>query len=740
MPAVTVLSAGIQDVVLQRVGRLSDEAQQLLSLASVVGWRFSEPLLESAAARPADAVGRAIQEWLTRRLVQPGPLSRLDSLLPIAQYDFSHDKIRAVVYSALETARRRTLHGRVATALEEHLRGETGEQAGLLAHHWEQAEVLDKAAEYHARAGDRARLAYGHEEAIAHYKRALDALRKQGQHTGAGRMLMKLGLTYHNAFDFRRAREAYDESFSLWQRSGTEWLEDAPSSEAQGWPGQTLRVRWIEPVTLDPALVPDADTGHLAVHLFSGLIALRPDLDVVPDVARAWELSEGGRRFVFHLRRDVTWTDGTPVTAMDFEYAWKRVLDPHTRSPAAGLLQDLRGAKAFHSGDGCEEDVAVEAIDDVTLAVELERPVGYFLQILAHAAFRPVPRHVVEAHGARWMDRDFVTNGPFRLEAWDPGECLILSRNLSYHSRLGGNVERIEVSFIADWSERLALYDLNRLDVLGIGYVPSKERERVRQAHPTEYVSGPRLETCYLAFDVNRPPLDDVRVRRALALAADRETLADAVLQGYVSPAAGGFVPPGMLGHSSEIGLPYDPDGARQLLAEAGYPDGRGFPVLEAVVFDAVRTRGEYLQEQWHRVLGVETEWDVLSWAAFLERLSGPAPRILCLMWAADYPDPDDFLRVCRRRTWPGWQNRDYDQLVREAREACDPEQRMGYYRKADLLLVEEVPILPLTYEREHLLVKPWVSRYPTSATQAAFWKDAVIRPHESGFPARPLD
>jgi ABC-type transport system substrate-binding protein len=243
-------------------------------------------------------------------------------------------------------------------------------------------------------------------------------------------------------------------------------------------------------------------------------------------------------------------------------------------------------------------------------------------------------------------------------------------------------------------------------------------------------VSGPRLETCYLAFDASSPPFDDVRVRLAFAAATDREALADVVLQGYVSPATGGLGPPGMPGHTPGIGLSYDPRRARRLLAEAGYPDGRGFPPVGVLAFRAVESRGDYLASQWRDVLGVETQWDVLPWAAFLDRLGEGPPQILVLMWVADYPDPDSFMRVCRDQTWPAWPNERYDHLVERARRAMGQEERMELYEEADRLLVEEAPILPLTYERDHLLIKRWVRRYPTSPMQAAFWKDAVIEPH----------
>ncbi len=727
-PAAKVLPACVWDVVLQRVGRLSEPAQRLLTLAAVIGRQFNGPLLQAAAGQDVDAVDESLDEWLTRRLVRQYPASSIQQTVSSLQYDFNHDKIRTAVYHAAGEVRRRMLHRRVGEALEQLFPGQTAEQVGLLAHHWEQAGEPEKAGGYLLRAGDRARLLYAHEEAIDYYRRALAYLKEQGQHEQAARTLMKLGLTYHNAFDFRQARRAYDEGFALWQRAGAT-QSVIPSSPAP----HPLRVRWLEPTTLDPAMAPDAHTDCLMTHLFSGLVELTSEMDIVPDVAQTWEVSAGGRRFVFHLRDDVRWSDGTPVTAEDFEYAWKRVLAPATESPAASFLYDIKGGRAFHQAEGRREDVGVRALDDLTLLVELERPVGYLLQLLCHVSWYPVPRHTVEMHGAAWTEvGNLVTNGPFRLAAWKRGESLLLARNPTYHDwpRVRGNVQQVNLFPLRDWSARLQMYEADGLDVLGITFFPPAERDNARQQHIGEYISSLRLETHFLAFDVCRPPFDDVRVRRAFALATDRETLADVVMRGYVAPATGGLLPPGMPGHSPGIALPYDPQQARRLLAEAGYPGGRGFPVVDALGFRAAESRSEYLQAHWRENLGIEITWETVEWAEFLDRLGNETPHLTSLGWVADYPDPDSFLRVSRARSWAGWQNATYDRLVKEAGQVMCQGERMKLYRQADRILVEEAPILPLIYERDHLLVKPWVSRYPLSAIKPSFWKDVVIELH----------
>jgi ABC-type oligopeptide transport system substrate-binding subunit len=602
----------------------------------------------------------------------------------------------------------------------------------LIADHLELAGRTGEATGHLLEAGDRARGLYAHLEAIGAYERALALLKEQGDHERAARTMMKLGLTYHTAFQFRQARQAYEEGFVLWQRVGQIEPAAAPPPAPHA-----LRLPVFEPVTLDPGLASDSDSGDVIHQLFGGLVELSPQLDVLPDVASSWEVLEGGRKYVFHLRDDARWSDGVPVTARDFERAWKRVLDPASQSRNASLLYDVRGGRAYHQGHLADPDgVGVRAVDDITLVVELEGPTGYFLHLLAHSAAYPVPRHVLEARGAAWAGLPgIVTNGPFTLAAWDHDESMVFERNPAYHGRFTGNVRRVELSFSPGRPGRLLeMYDDNHADACFFGLLPQAEWDLARQRHAEEYVSAPSLSTLYIGFDVSRPPFDDPRVRRAFTLAADRQTLADVAMRGYVFPATGGLVPPGMPGHSPGIGLPYDPEGARHLLAEAGYPGGRGFPALEALVaadrpFHVAAV--QYLQAQWLEELGVEITWHPMEWGRLLtDRLDREAPHIWVMGWVADYPDPDSFLRASRWRVRTKWQNEAFGRLVEGARRAMEQGKRMRMYQQADRILVDESPVLPLLYGRSHLLAKPWVRKLPLPSIGPVAFRDVIIGPH----------
>jgi oligopeptide transport system substrate-binding protein len=276
------------------------------------------------------------------------------------------------------------------------------------------------------------------------------------------------------------------------------------------------------------------------------------------------------------------------------------------------------------------------------------------------------------------------------------------------------------------------MYEQDRLDVLPGVCLLSAEIDRAQQKHAGDYVSSPGPSTLYIGFAADRPPFDDQRVRRAFTLATDRESLSDIAGKGYRFPATGGFVPPGIPGHSPGIGLPYDPEVGSRLLAEAGYPGGRSFPTIDALVPNRPLALPivAYLQAQWLENLEVEVTWKQMDWGKFLDRLYKEPPNMWITGWVADYPDPDSFLRCSNWRVLSNWQDAAFDALVEDARRVTNQEQRMRIYQQADKILVEEAPILPLEYNRDHLLVKPWVSRFPISAGRWWFWKDVIIESH----------
>jgi ABC-type oligopeptide transport system substrate-binding subunit len=699
-----------------RVSKLPTDTQETLQLAAILGREFHFATLAQASELDEDTLLDALESAERAQLIEEVTEEGRGT------FAFEHRLIPTTLVEGLRTLQRRRLHRRAATAVEA-LRPDNFE---VLAYHYDQAGNSEKATDYLLKTGDRARALYAHQEAIDNYERALALLKEKGDHENAARTLMKLGLTYHSAFDFKRSRQAYEEGFLLWQRVGqlesTAVLTSAP---------QALRVAVVEPTTLDPTLMADLPSLTAVEQLFSSLVQPTPGMGVVPHAARSWEVLEGGHRYVFRLRDDVFWSDGVQVTAGDFEYAWKWALEPVSQSVLPLFLDDIEGARAYHEGKvPSSDDVGVHALDALTLAVELEGPTSYLFHLLA--LMHPVPRHIVEARRVGWTElSSIVTNGPFRLVAWERGESMVLERNPDYHGRFGGNVERVECLFLAGEPQRLlAMYEDDEMDILPLDSLPPAERDQARQRYAAEYVSGPWLSTGFIGFDTGRAPFDDPRVRRAFVLATDRGTLADVTLGGYAFPATGGLVPPGMPGHSPGIGLPYDPEEAQRLLAEAGHLGGRGFPVIDCLARgDAGHDLlGEYLKSQWRQNLGVEITWQQIETSEFVAEMSERGPHSWMVEWLVDYPDPDNVLRV--NLFIPQWQNEVYEGLVNSAQRVTNQEERMRMYREADQILEEEAPVLPLYYGRFHLLVKPWVRKHPTSPQRLWFWKDVILEPH----------
>ena len=373
----------------------------------------------------------------------------------------------------------------------------------------------------------------------------------------------------------------------------------------------------------------------------------------------------------------------------------------------------------------------MRAADEHILMVELERPTGCFLYLLTYNVSFPVPRHAVEKHGEAWAKgQNIVINGLFRLEDWSQDEVLSLARNPDYHGRFTGNVERAEVHLLPDAAARLEAYETGRLDTLALPNTPAV-RERARQRNAGEHLSAPLLATTNVGFDTSRPPFDDPQVRCAFAAALHRERWADAGMGGYAFPATGGFVPSGMPGYSAEIGTSYDPDEAQRLVAEAGYPAGGEFPLVEFVTDQGYEPLSQYLVSQRRENLGIEVSWKTLARAGLLATLEDTPPDVFSDAWYADYLDPDNFLRVCDAVRWTRWQNEHFQGLVGGARQVLDQRERMEMYHRADKVLVDEAPIIPLTYWRSYLLMKPWIRKFPTSAAKSWFWKDIVVEPHD---------
>ncbi len=465
-----------------------------------------------------------------------------------------------------------------------------------------------------------------------------------------------------------------------------------------------------EPPSLDWSLATDHVSFNVIANLMVGLTEFDKELKPVPVIAKSWEILNGGKQIVFHLRDDVLWSDGQKVRAQDFEYSWKRLLAPKTASEYAYILFDIVNAQEFHEGKLAEAGaVGVHAADDTTLVVQLRHAVSYFLSVTTFEVTFPQRQDVVEKFASRWTDPEhIVTNGPFLLASWKHENQIELRANPNFF-RGKPAMEKVTMFMVNEKSTAVAMYEQGRLDFIDNHSIPTLEKKRLSRARGFKRV--PQLRGYYYGFITNRKPFDDPRVRKAFALAIDRDVFPK-ILHGGELPASS-WVPPGMLGHNPKIGVPFNPPEARRLLREAGYPSGQGFPrvILGYNTEEDHKLVAEAVQGMLQRNLGVLVELQNQEWKVYLKKLQNDPPHIFRLGWGADYPDPDNFMKLFTSDSGNNhtrWRSRRYDQLLDLAAREMDDRKRRKLYDEAQKILCEtDLPIVPLFWTAETTLLNP---------------------------------
>ena len=722
----TNLPARVEGVIEERIGRLEAELRETLTIASVEGEDFTAQVVARVQAVDERGLVRKLSRELDQRhrLVGEQGSKRLGQQR-LYLYRFRHSLFQQHLYNGLSPAERTYLHQDVGEVLERLYGDEQEKIAPQLGWHYSEAGDLEKAVRYLLLAGDRARDLFAYPEAIGAYQKALNLLKGAGDQEQAAGLLLKLGGTQHLALDFPAARRSYEEAFSIKAQIGEEPIREA-TAELQVWHDCDYD-DFGGVFAFDPGSSNTLVTGKYLLQLFSGLVELSPDLDVLPHLARYWEVFDGGKKFVFHLRDDFTWTDGQAVTSHDFIYAWRRLLDKtlNTAPSNASLLFDIQGARECY--DGKLDEFGARAIDDHTIEIELERPTGHFLFLMTHTVFLPVPRHVIENYGSQWTDLDkFVTNGAYTLEAYKSGTEIVLARNPAYPGRFNGNIKRVKVAFISEPEDAIDLYRADNINSLYLYPYSVEIKNQLRREFEQEYYERVPAYNLHVAFNQNKIHLQDAKVRQAFVHAVDRVAIVNRAWGGYVIPALGGFIPPAMPAHSPDIGLDYDPELARQLFAQAGYPGGHGFPKVRLLSFEGRHHAIEPMIAAWNEVLNIQVELDLRMMEGYMNGIYEPTHDLLWAGWAADYPDADSFLRGAIH--WIGNWNQTYTDLVEQARQELNHRKRQELHRQADRLLTQEAAVMPVDYHGEHFLLKPWVR---LRSERVWTFRDLVIEPIE---------
>ena len=465
-----------------------------------------------------------------------------------------------------------------------------------------------------------------------------------------------------------------------------------------------------EPESLDPAIVTAVPDMRITKALFEGLMRLdgrtaRP----VPGLAERWEASADGRVYTFHLRTNLTWSTGEPITAAEVIYSWRRALDPATAADYAGQLFYIKNAEEFYNGKlQNRSQLGIRALDPFTLQVELNDPLAFFLDLCCFPTLAVVPRSSIEKFGDRWLTtRPLPASGPYELVAWRLNDRVRLQKNPRYWDAAHTRSEVIDLLPTGSPNTALNLYETGVADVVWDKDLAPIELMDVLMRRP-DFHKFDFLGTYFYRFNVTRKPLDDPRVRRAFALATDKQRIIRKLTFGG-EKAADHFVPDGVAGYTSPDGLGFDPAQARKLLAEAGFPGGNGFPRLQYTFFSAAggaaKMQGKIaieLQQMWRSELGVEIDLRQIERKIFYNAQSRLDYDISASSWVGDYNDANTFLDLYMSESGnnrTGWKNARYDGLIRQANRQTDRQRRAALFREAEALLVsQEAPIVPLYF------------------------------------------
>ena len=466
----------------------------------------------------------------------------------------------------------------------------------------------------------------------------------------------------------------------------------------------------VEPQTIDPVRNNAVDGSNVIFNLFDGLVRIGFDDAPEPGCAERWEVSEDGMTWTFHLRKGLKWSDGKPLTAEDFRYGLLRLLDARNASPNAYMAYFLKNGEAFFNGKAGSEDVGIDVPDDATLRLRLENPAPLMLDCLSFYAFAPARADVVEQDPRGWATKpeSLVCNGPFVLSEWKHNSELTLTKNPNYWDADNVKIDKVRMVMITDSNTALAAFKAGKVDLLD--RIPPQMTPQLIQSGEAKV--APALGTAFCVFNVARAPFDDPRVRKAFTLAIDRRTMVEKVTLGGQKPAVA-FIPYGIPGVGADRDfraeggtfLPEraDPEAAKKLLAEAGYPDGKGFPkVAYKYNLNPVnKAIAEALQAMWKQNLGVEVELANEEWKVFLNTREQGDFQIARHAYVTIFFDAGSLLEgwvTGSPKNVARYSDPEYDALIRDSLKQMDRSKRMEDMHRAEAILMRDLPVLPLYF------------------------------------------
>jgi|TARA_B100000900_G_scaffold415781_1_gene447165 oligopeptide transport system substrate-binding protein len=482
-----------------------------------------------------------------------------------------------------------------------------------------------------------------------------------------------------------------------------------------------------EPQGLDPHIVTGVPEHHILIALCEGLTSSNPKGGAaLPGMAESWTISEDGKTYIFNINKDAKWSNGDSVTAEDFVWSWNRVLTPSLGSQYTDMLYYVEGAKDYYEGKIDDfSQVGVKAIDQNTLEVVLNNPTPFFLGLLSHYSTWPVHKETVLKHGAiddrngQWTrPGNFVCNGPMQLKSWELNNKIVVEKNPFYWDAQTVRLNEMHFYPVTNIMTEDRMFRAGQLH--STYTVPAQKCPVYIENENPNLSITPYMGTYFYRTNTLNPALKDARVRKALAYSINREQIVKKVTQCGQLPAFS-FTPPGANGYQPGTSIPYDLELAKSLLAEAGYPNGEGFPVLE-ILFNTSEDHRKIalaVQQMWQSALGINVELVNMDWKVYLSRESSGDFQISRAGWIGDYEDPNTFIDLMmpgRGNNKTGWANAEYAKLVDKANETLNQNERYDLFRQAEAILMDELPIIPIyTYVRPIQLspdVKGWDSNY----------------------------
>ncbi|MEZ7860182.1 MAG: oligopeptide transport system substrate-binding protein [Porticoccaceae bacterium] len=496
-----------------------------------------------------------------------------------------------------------------------------------------------------------------------------------------------------------------------------------------------------EPQSLDPHIATGVPEHHIISAVMEGLVAKdRKTLMPKPGVAESWTISDDLTVYTFKLRRNARWSNGDAHTAHDYAWSWWRALQPALGNQYAYMLFPIDNAQQYYEGDISDFDqVGVKALDDYTLQVTLGNPTPYFLQLLDHYSLYPVHQATIlkfgdaDERGTRWTYEDnLVGNGPFQLSEWKINRRIEVQKNGYYWDVDNVRLNNIIFYPTDNVTTEERMFRAGQLHITSS--IPADKIQTYKDANDLSLRIAPYLGTYFFRININTPHLSDKRVRRALGMAIDREKLTKNILKGGQIPAYA-ITPPGTVGYYADTDLTFDPSAARTLLAEAGYPDGANFPVTEILynTNEAHRKVAVAIQQMWRENLNLDLELLNQEWKVYLQTESSGNYQISRAGWIGDYVDPNNFLDMflCdggNNRT--GWCNPEYDNLILEvAPTMTSHEERLAIFAKAEKMLLDDMPILPIYTYTSNYLINSAVKNYDSNLMNHSVYKDIFLDP-----------